>query len=126
MQQSCASVRSPVKVWLWQPAQKSVHGCGNVHRAIFPEGWSHSRENPGRGCGAVAGWGLGLVVVPQMAGLAVSGMMVRAARDAEVPWDESPSQSLALGSGPGGSLPVASSTLVRLRVHADLDPRAAR
>jgi DNA invertase Pin-like site-specific DNA recombinase len=32
----------------------------------------------------------------------------------------------AIARGPGGSLPVASSTLVRLRVHADLDPRAAR
>ena len=43
-----------------------------------------------------------------------------------LPWDESPFNSLALGSGPGGSLRVALSTLVRLRVHADLDPRAAR
>ena len=54
-------------------------------------------------------------------------MMARAARDAELLWDKSPLKSLALGSGPGGSLPVASSTLVRLRVHAlTADPRAAR
>jgi transposase len=31
-------------------------------KASSPGGWSHSRENPG--CGAVAGWGLGRVVVP--------------------------------------------------------------
>jgi len=59
--------------------------------------------------------------------LRVCGMMARAARDAELLWDQSPFKSLALGSGPGGSLPVASSTLVRLRVHAlTADPRAAR
>ena len=66
----------------------------------------------------------GLLCLPQ---LAACGKMVRAARDAELPWDKSPLVSLALGSGPGGSLPVASSTLVRLRVHAlTADPRAAR
>jgi hypothetical protein len=59
--------------------------------------------------------------------LAVCEMMARAARDAELLWDKSPFKSQALGSGPGGSLLVASSTLVRLRVHAlTADPRAAR
>ena len=42
-------------------------------------------------------------------------------------WDRSPFLSLAPRWGPGGSLPVASSTLVRLRVlRTDLGPRAAR
>jgi hypothetical protein len=50
----------------------------------------------------VACWGLGLVVVLGLPGLAVAGMMVRAARDAEPLWDKSPFISLALGPDPVG------------------------
>src|SRR5712672_3218855 len=61
-----------------------------------------SARKSGTGCGAVACWGLGLVVVLGLPGLAVAGMMVRAARDAEPLWDKSPFISLALGPDPVG------------------------
>jgi len=41
-------------------------------------------------------------VVLRLPGLAVPGMMVRAARDAEPLWDKSPFISLALGPDPVG------------------------
>jgi hypothetical protein len=65
-------------------------------------GGSRIREKIRAGCGAVACWGLGLVVVLGLPGLAVPGMMVRAARDAEPLWDKSPFISLALGPDPVG------------------------
>ena len=61
-----------------------------------PGGWSHSRENPG--CGAVAGWGLGPVVVLRLPGLAGCGMMARAARDAGASLGEEPVQKPGAGT----------------------------
>ena len=48
--------------------------------------------------------------------------MARSARDAELLWNKSPLKSLALGFGPGGSLPVASSTLVDFASSTDRAP----
>ena len=70
--------------------------------AAVPRGVVASARKSGRGCGAVACWGLGLVVVLGLPGLAVAGMMVRAARDAEPLSDKSPFISLALGPDPVG------------------------
>lgn len=70
--------------------------------AAVPRGIVASARKSGAGCGAVACWGLGLVVVLGLPGLAVPGMMVRAARDAEPLWDKSPFISLALGPDPVG------------------------
>ena len=70
--------------------------------AAVPRGVVASARKSGGGCGAVACWGLGLVVVLGLPGLAVAGMMVRAARDAEPLWDKSPFISLALGPDPVG------------------------
>ncbi len=70
--------------------------------AAVPRGVVASARKSGTGCGAVACWGLGLVVVLGLPGLAVAGMMVRAARDAEPLWDKSPFISLALGPDPVG------------------------
>ena len=70
--------------------------------ATVPLGVVASARKSGTGCGAVACWGLGLVVVLRLPGLAVSEMMVRAARDAEPLWDKSPFISLALGPDPVG------------------------
>jgi hypothetical protein len=68
----------------------------------FPGGSRIREKIRDRGCGAVACRGLGLVVVLRLPGLAVAGMMVRAARDAEPLWDKSPFISLALGPDPVG------------------------
>jgi hypothetical protein len=75
---------------------------GDQLSAAVPLGVVASARKSGTGCGAVACWGLGLVVVLGLPGLAVAGMMVRAARDAEPLWDKSPFISLALGPDPVG------------------------
>ena len=74
----------------------------SVLSAAFPRGVVAFARKSGTGCGAVACWGLGLVVVLRLPWLAVSEMMVRAARDAEPLWDKSPFISLALGPDPVG------------------------
>ena len=68
----------------------------SLQKPRHPGGWSHSRENPG--CGAVAGWGLGCVVVLGLPGLAGCGMMARAARDAGASLGEEPVQKPGAGT----------------------------
>ena len=87
--------------WMAEGLPGRLKRAGQLSAAV-PRGVVASARKSGAGCGAVACWGLGLVVVLGLPGLAVPGMMVRAARDAEPLWDKSPFISLALGPDPVG------------------------
>ena len=87
--------------WMVDGDSGRLKRAGQLSAAV-PRGVVASARKSGAGCGAVACWGLGLVVVLGLPGLAVPGMMVRAARDAEPLWDKSPFISLALGPDPVG------------------------
>ena len=87
--------------WMVDSDSGRLKRAGRLSASV-PRGVVASARKSGAGCGAVACWGLGLVVVLGLPGLAVPGMMVRAARDAEPLWDKSPFISLALGPDPVG------------------------
>ena len=87
--------------WMVDSRSRRLKRASELSAAV-PRGVVASARKSGAGCGAVACWGLGLVVVLGLPGLAVAGMMVRAARDAEPLWDKSPFISLALGPDPVG------------------------